>query len=293
MRVARQQGNPILHADMDARMGTNINGPSLIGVPAWVDEPLGRYYLYFAHHKGTYIRLAYADDVGGPWTVHTPGVLELEDSHFPTQVEPYAHIASPDVHVLDEAGEIRMYYHGQLEPGSQRTRVAVSSDGLNFTAREEVLANPYFRAFRHGDWHYGMAMPGIFYRSDDGLTHFEQGPHLFEPDMRHAALMLRDDELLVFWTRVGDTPEHVLLSRIDLRPPWTQWKASEPQDVLLPETQWEGATRPLTRSVRGAIMEPVNQLRDPCIFEEADKVWLLYCIAGESGIALAELSDIQ
>lgn len=293
MQVTRLPRNPIVYPEMDARMGTNINGPSLIRVPAWVDDPLGRYYLYFAHHRGTYIRLAYTDDVAGPWKVHTPGVLDLEDSHFPTHVAPYGHIASPDVHVLDETGEIRMYFHGQLEKGTQRTRAALSGDGLNFTALEEVLANPYFRGFRHHDRHYGMAMPGIFYRSDDGLTNFEQGPHLFEPTMRHAALELRGDELLVFWTRVGDAPEHIMLSRIDLRPAWTEWRASEPEDVLLPETQCEGATQPLAASVRGAIMEPANQLRDPCIFEEAGNVWLLYSIAGESGIAIAELSDIQ
>jgi len=35
----------------------------------------------------------------------------------------------------------------------------------------------------------------------------------------------------------------------------------------------------------------VNQLRDPAIFEEDGRVWLLYAIAGESGIALAELHE--
>ena len=61
---------------MDDRIGTNINGPSLIRVPAQVwPQPLGRYYLYFSHHKGAFIRLAYADDLsvrgkftaGGYW----------------------------------------------------------------------------------------------------------------------------------------------------------------------------------------------------------------------------------
>ena len=37
---------------MDARMGANINGPSLIRVPSWLSNAMGRYYLYFAHHKG-------------------------------------------------------------------------------------------------------------------------------------------------------------------------------------------------------------------------------------------------
>ena len=51
----------------------NIQGPSLIEVPDWVEDPLGRYYLYFADHKGLYIRLAYADNPLGPWTVTRRG----------------------------------------------------------------------------------------------------------------------------------------------------------------------------------------------------------------------------
>ena len=33
----------------------------------------------------------------------------------------------------------------------------------------------------------------------------------------------------------------------------------------------------------------VQQFRDPCIFEEDGKTYLLYSIAGEMGIALAEV----
>jgi hypothetical protein len=33
----------------------------------------------------------------------------------------------------------------------------------------------------------------------------------------------------------------------------------------------------------------VNQLRDPAIFEEDGRTYLLYAVAGESGIAIAEL----
>ena len=80
--VIRLLDEPIIRPRMDGRMGDNINGPSLIRVPDWVEEPLGRYYLYFADHKGSYIRLAYADALVGPWTVHTPGVLDVADSLF-------------------------------------------------------------------------------------------------------------------------------------------------------------------------------------------------------------------
>src|SRR5210317_2197592 len=81
--ITRLGDGPIITPDMDARMGGNIQGPSLIRVPDWVEDPLGQYYLYFADHRGSYIRMAYADDLAGPWTVHTPGTLRLEDSFFP------------------------------------------------------------------------------------------------------------------------------------------------------------------------------------------------------------------
>ena len=90
--VAERVGDePIIIPDMDNRMGANINGPSLIRVPDWIENPLGRYYLYFGHHNGTYIRLAYADRITGPWQIYSAGVLPLEESGFA------GHLASPDV----------------------------------------------------------------------------------------------------------------------------------------------------------------------------------------------------
>ena len=42
---------PIIRPEMlPGADGENINGPSLIRVPSWVKNPLGRYYLYVAHH---------------------------------------------------------------------------------------------------------------------------------------------------------------------------------------------------------------------------------------------------
>ena len=46
LRATRLMDEPIIYPDMDDRMGSNINGPSLIRVPAWIENPLGRYYLY-------------------------------------------------------------------------------------------------------------------------------------------------------------------------------------------------------------------------------------------------------
>ena len=70
VRIQRLLDAPIITPDLHASIGQNIQGPSLIRVPDWVENPLGRYYLYFADHKGAYIRLAYADDLRGPWKSH-------------------------------------------------------------------------------------------------------------------------------------------------------------------------------------------------------------------------------
>lgn len=88
--IHRLAKNPIIHHRMDAvlikeagQFGyVNINGPALIAVPSWVKKPLGKYYLYFAHHKGDSIRLAYAENLEGPWKIHPSGALQLEASLF-------------------------------------------------------------------------------------------------------------------------------------------------------------------------------------------------------------------
>lgn len=292
--------------------GTNINGPSLIEAPSWIDKPLGRFYLYFAHHKGDHIRLAVADRVMGPFQLHEPGALSLLESGFATEVprdiEPSSeiqaaaiaaegydahftpHIASPDVIVDHDAQKVWMAYHGLCDDGSQLTRMAESSDGVDFISHEPLVAFPYLRilpARWHGHW-LAMSMPGILYRSDD-LRTWEPGPMLFEMSFRHCALLRRDDRLLVFWTRVGDAPEHVLVSMIELSDDWSTWVATPAASVLRPEELWEGADLPIEPSMRGQVTEPVHQLRDPAVFDHDGRLYLLYSVAGESGIALAEV----
>lgn len=316
VRAERLGDGPILSPESHPQLGANIQGPSLIRVPAWIDAPLGKYYLYFADHKGLYIRLAYADDLRGPWRVHEPGTLQLAASYFLTGPPPAPpdqmaqlrnswdptkwshdllteattpHIASPDVHVDAAHRRIIMYYHGLEALGRQVTRVATSGDGIHFEARPEILGRTYMRTFEHGGYTYAMAMPGQFYRSRDGLSGFETGPTLFEANMRHAALLRRGDTLYVFWTRVGDAPEVIMMSTIPLSQDWMTWNESAPVEVLRPERDWEGANAPRIASVRSTAYGRVNQLRDPAIYEENGRIYLLYAIAGESGIALAEL----
>lgn len=294
---ARFDGNPIIRSGMPGLSGDdgdNINGPSLIRVPAWIPKPLGRYYLYFAHHQGKYIRLAYAESLAGPWKIHTGGVLPLEESHF------NGHIASPDVHIDGPGRRIVMYYHGHSKGGQalrQTTRVAVSEDGLRFQARAPELGPSYFRVFRWRGDYYALARAGDLLKARDprepGKLEWELGPspfaHFGARIPRHVALKLVGNNLQVFYSRIGDAPEHIMMSTIDMSNDWKSWRASDGMSVLRPEKEYEGARLPIVPSVAGLARGPVHELRDPAIFEEAGRTWLLYSTAGESGIALAEL----
>jgi hypothetical protein len=314
VRVERLLDRPIITPQLDASIGPNIQGPSLIQVPTWVRGRLGKYYLYFADHKGKYIRLAYADDLLGPWRIHVSGSLQLADSYLLTnppdgpleelaklraapQPANYSHdafteattphIASPDVHMDEPNRRIIMYYHGLNGLGRQVTRAATSDDGIHFTARPEILGLTYFRTFLHGGYIYAMAMPGQFYRSKDPLSGFLDGPRLFNPNMRHAALLKRGNTLFVFWTQVGYAPETILLSTIDLSGDWMKWSESSPVEVLRPVRAWEGADAPAVPSVRSTAYGHVNQLRDPAVYEESGRTYLLYAVAAGASAPIA------
>jgi hypothetical protein len=206
----------------------------------------------------------------------------------------HGNMSNPDVHVNDAGGQIRMYYHGSDTAsggsGPQATRVAIPQDGLHFTALPELLRRPYFRVFRWSDYYYALAMPGVFCRSADGLSPFGEGPTLFTPNMRHTAVKLDGHTVSVFYTNAGDCPERIFLSTLDLTPDWWDWKSSEPSLVLQPELPYEGSDLPRQPAARGLVMKRVCQLRDPGIFQEEGRRHLLYTVAGEHGIAIAELT---
>jgi hypothetical protein len=288
IRAVRYSGNPLITVNSSTALGDNINGPSIIKVPPWINNPLGKYYMYFAHHSGKFIRMAHADSLGGPWVVYEPGALRLEEtSAF------CGHIASPDVHIDEEKKQIRMYFHGPArDRNGQWTCIASSKNGLDFRASDEILGKFYFRVWRwDGAW-YALAKNGNegwgeLYRSENGLTGFESRGD-FIRRVRHAALLIRGHYLLIFYSRTGDAPERIMVCTVDLRPDWQEWKPSEAIEVLRPEANYEGVEYPIKRSKYGSATK-VNQLRDPCIYEENGQTHLFYTIAGEMGIAMAKI----
>jgi len=303
--VERLSENPVIHPGMTPSPGTNINGPSVIAVPDWVTHRLGRFYMYFADHRGDHIKLAFADHPAGPWTLHAPGVLHVSASGFPADARlldpPEAdrdavasgdlrpHIASPDVHVDAARREIVMYFHGLEADCRQTTRRACSDDGLSFGASTPVCAIPYVRVFDHDGGMFAATFAGYLGASPDGGMTFPEGAAFGERRTRHVAVLRHDGRLYLVFSRIGDCPERLLIARIVTGGNWRDWRLTPPQVLLGPETAWEGAHAPLVPSRMGPADTPVNQLRDPCILADAGALWLYYSVAGERGIAVARL----
>ena len=306
IEIRRLTDQPIIHQGLDPSLGDNVNGPSLIRVPDWAADPLGHYYLYFAHHQGRSIRLAYSDALTGPWHIHRAGALRLEQTPLPTTPpdapQPdwavalrvdglYPHIASPDLHLDTARRRMTMYLHGLDHSGDQVSLIATSRDGIDWHVADRKIAQVYLRAFEHAGTRYAVAWAGQILRGTaDG--NFEPGVWPFPEGHRHSAVLVRGDTLDVFWTRIGDAPERILHSTIDLTPDWRDWRLGPTTDVLRPERAWEGADLPIIASKIGTAFQREIGLRDPCFFEEDGRLYLIYAGGGEAALGIAEIAGL-
>lgn len=123
--------------------------------------------MYFAHHQGDYIRLAWAADIEGPWSLYNAadslsleerGVLSLgvdDEIEIGNGITLNSHVASPDIVVDDANKRIIMYFHGPSnfkgKNNGQRTFVASSPYGLDFNGNIEpvIICNAYIRVFAY------------------------------------------------------------------------------------------------------------------------------------------------
>jgi hypothetical protein len=306
---------------MSASLGDNANGPTVIRVPSWVEHPLGRYYMYFAHHKGQFIRLAYADSVRGPWKIYEPGVLRVEDTAFyrpqpdPVDSPPgaYTHVASPEVYIDESRRRIVLWVHGVWTEGqrwperradaaewmrqhgyAQFTQAAESRDGLSFRAGPAITRQSYLRVFRHQDAFYGMARLGQLLRAKNPLDSFELGESPFRDSpyagrVRHVALVEDGGILHVFFSTIGDAPERILHTTMAMSGDWREWRVGKVSEVLTPQSRYECPDLPNEPSEVGEIDRPARQLRDPAVLREDGRTYLFYTFCGEQGIAGAEV----
>ena len=175
--IRLNRSNPIITANMfpsnrRGSDGSNINGPSMIRIPGWIPRSQranrrANYYLYFGHHDGDYIRMAWSASPTGPFTLYradagvgTRGVMDNNNTHITLDENIQIrrnHIASPDVHVDNDNRQIIMYFHSGnpyrfngRDISEQVSWVNTSSDGLNFRRRDTrsvQLGPSYFRVF--------------------------------------------------------------------------------------------------------------------------------------------------
>ncbi len=110
--------------------------PCVTRVDDKLEQPLGRYYMYYAPHNAPGgICLAYADDLRGPWREAKGNPLIAKDwaPHYEV-----GHISSPHVLWREDLREIWLYYHGD----NDTTRWARSKDGIRFTYGGEAVKTP-------------------------------------------------------------------------------------------------------------------------------------------------------
>lgn len=284
----RSEKNPMIYPEMEGlegKIGENINGPSVIKVPHWIENPLGKYYMYFAHHHGKFIRLAYADSPTGPWTIYKPGVLQL------SKTAAAGHIASPDVIVDEKTKTIKMYFHGKLPDSKlQKSFLSTSKNGLDFLASDTILGPSYFRVFNYNNETYALSFGTFFKRESDDKV-YKKGSNIL-PNARHTAVTVVGDHLVVYYSQKGDAPERILKTVVNLSEgDWKSWKAGPVSEVLKSEMAYEGAELPIKKSVKGFAKNRVHELRDPAIFIDNNDVYLYYSVAGEAGIAVAKMNN--
>jgi hypothetical protein len=297
--IVERVGQIIKPTDIPEDDGKNINGPTCIKVPNWCSNKLANYYLYFAHHSGKYIRMCYSDSLDFGWTNYVGGVINLDSFYDAND-----HIASPEIYINHKSKLIYLYFHAPSRSKNQQwTYLAISKDGISFDkVFDYPLAPFYMRVFEYSGFIYGMVKGGGIWKSKDGIDKFVFVKNPFNPllkdeiwhndsgSIRHVGLCLINNLLHIFFSRIGDSPERILYTSINLKKNSEKdWIVTEFLEIIKPEEDYEGAQIPSQESKAGAADEAVNALRDPFIMNNSGNFYLFYSVAGEQGIALSRL----
>jgi len=284
--------------NLSKEAGSNINGPCCVKVPEWCPNRLGRYYLYFAHHTGKYIRMAYSNSVHGPWREYDKGILNIKDLK-----DAFDHVASPDVLIDEDKKVINMYFHSPSRKKQQQwSYLATSKDGLDFRQTVDFpLAPFYLRVLKMEKNFIGMSKGGNIWESDTGCQEFR---HVVNPfnvrlnseiwhnspgSIRHVALFKRRNFIYIFFSRIGDAPEGILYGEMEIDKPMPEWRVENISPLIEPEMDYEGVGLEVKPSYAGAAENEERALRDPYIFQDGEKIYMFYCVKGEHGIALSEI----
>ena len=188
---------------------------------------------------------------------------------------------------IGETTRIVMHFHGLERDCTQTTRRAVSVNGIEFRDPRPTVADYYARVFEWRGTTYAMARAGSMHRSVDGGQTFPEKTRLGETNIRHVAVFAHQGELYSVYSRIGDAPERLVISRVSTEGDWRQWRLDDTRELLRAGPEWEGGHLPVEPSAMGPADQPMNQLRDPFVLVDRGQPWLFYACAGESGLGLA------
>jgi len=248
----------------------NINGPVVFRRPNFF-TPGPDWIMYFAHHKGSSIRQATADNIEGPWQVLPSTILELN------KIPGYDHIASPEVVVHDTF--LELYYHCPYGD-FQYTFVATTKNGVDWEYGTEVQGMFYMRIIEDN---YAVAK----YKNDGGIAYKRKGSSFEEvrkilPNMRHCAYHNHK----LYWSCIGDSPESIFRGTLIL----PEFDIRDVEEVIKPTYNFETGGHTPNPSRPGPAVR-VNEVRDPYIIEVRGIVYIFYTVKGEEAIALATIEE--
>jgi hypothetical protein len=277
----------------------NINGPSCLRTPNFIKNPLGKYLLYFAHHAGEFIRVAYSDDIFTNWKI-----LNHKINNVSKEKLFHDHVASPDLYVDNIENKIYMFFHSRIKGSrKQQTFLSKSDDGVNFELVGGSLGLPFY--FRHVITEtktFALTKGGNLYINSIGpiigtwraLNNINTGKsneevmHNKFGSIRHLSLIYYMKTLITFYTKIGDAPERIYAAKIEESEKGI-WLISKEFEITRPEFNFEGVNLDLDASVSGPSLKEENALRDPYVFQDGENYYLFYSCAGESGIAVGKL----
>ncbi|KRE98885.1 hypothetical protein ASG89_28385 [Paenibacillus sp. Soil766] len=136
--IFKYQGQVLDPLELKYNPTDEIIFPQVVNAREHIANPLGNYYLYYAPHDAPGgINLAYSDSLDGPWTEYdaNPLIANVWSPHYNV-----SHVSSPYMIWNDAAQKYYMYYHGE----NTTTRIASTSDGINFTYERKALGTSDF-----------------------------------------------------------------------------------------------------------------------------------------------------
>lgn len=109
----------LLHPDnLTYKPTDQLVHPTLIKMEGRVQNPLGKYYLYYAPHAHIAMSMAYADSIVGPWREY-PNNPVIEGP------------SAPDIRWIEDKGKFYMWGHRK----NSQTELWTSDDGIHFEHR--------------------------------------------------------------------------------------------------------------------------------------------------------------